>query len=264
MCPSSAASARATAPTAALDPPTRHAQLVIGRGHDKGVDYWALGILLYEQVAGYSPFADHEHHDQMAICKSILRGEFEFPAWVKDKEVRGACDSIARTAAAVAARCYYTRPKVRPRTPRRHQRLLPAMRCLLPTNSTAHIVPSQRRSVAPAPVATAPRPHPARASPHAPPLRLAARPAPQLRDIIHRLLQKDVARRLGCLRGGAGDVKAHRFFRPIDFDMLYRKALPAPWKPKLAGTLDTSNFEAYEETDVVEPYSGDAEWDRDF
>lgn len=69
-------------------PPHSSAQLVIGRGHDKGVDYWALGILLYEQVAGYSPFADHEHHDQMAICKSILRGEFEFPAWVKDKEAR--------------------------------------------------------------------------------------------------------------------------------------------------------------------------------
>ena len=62
-------------------------QLVIGRGHDKGVDYWALGVLLFEQVAGYSPFADHEHHDQMTICKSILKGDFEFPSCVKDKDV---------------------------------------------------------------------------------------------------------------------------------------------------------------------------------
>ena len=79
-----------------------------------------------------------------------------------------------------------------------------------------------------------------------------------------RLLQKDVARRLGCLRGGAGDVKSHRFFRHIDFDLLLRKALQPPWKPKLAGTLDTSNFEPYEEDDTVEPYSGDDAWDREF
>lgn len=42
-------------------------ELVLGRGHDKGVDYWALGILLYEQVAGYSPFADRAHNDQMVM-----------------------------------------------------------------------------------------------------------------------------------------------------------------------------------------------------
>ena len=31
-------------------------EIVLGRGHDKGVDYWAFGILLYEMEAGYSPF----------------------------------------------------------------------------------------------------------------------------------------------------------------------------------------------------------------
>jgi CRP-like cAMP-binding protein len=35
-------------------------ELVLGRGHDKSVDYWAFGILVYEMLAGYSPFADHQ------------------------------------------------------------------------------------------------------------------------------------------------------------------------------------------------------------
>lgn len=53
-------------------------QLVLGKGHDKGVDYWALGILLYEMVAGHSPFADSVNKDQMVICFNILKGDVEF------------------------------------------------------------------------------------------------------------------------------------------------------------------------------------------
>jgi protein kinase X len=85
-----------------------------------------------------------------------------------------------------------------------------------------------------------------------------------LRDLIHRLLQKDVTKRLGCLRGGAGDIKAHRFFRGLDWDALLRKELPAPWKPRLSNPLDTSNFEEYDEDDRVEQYNGDDAWDANF
>ena len=31
-------------------------ELVVGKGHNKGVDYWTLGILIYEMTVGYSPF----------------------------------------------------------------------------------------------------------------------------------------------------------------------------------------------------------------
>lgn len=76
---------------------------------------------------------------------------------------------------------------------------------------------------------------------------------------------KDVTKRLGCLRGGAGDVKAHRFFRGLDWEALYRKELPAPWRPVVRSPLDTSHFDQYDEEERVEPYrAGDDPngWDK--
>jgi len=54
-------------------------EIVLGRGHNKGVDHWALGILCYEMLAGYSPFADLQGMDQVVICKNIVSGKLVFP-----------------------------------------------------------------------------------------------------------------------------------------------------------------------------------------
>ncbi len=40
-------------------------EIVMGQGHHKGVDYWATGVLIYEMICGYSPFADMERNDQV-------------------------------------------------------------------------------------------------------------------------------------------------------------------------------------------------------
>jgi len=54
-------------------------ELVLGRGHNKAVDYWAFGILLYEMQCGYSPFADQNGMDQVVICRNIVNGKLVFP-----------------------------------------------------------------------------------------------------------------------------------------------------------------------------------------
>lgn len=48
-------------------------------GHGKGVDYWAIGILTYEMIVGSSPFADHQHGDQMTICRNIVEKKLRMP-----------------------------------------------------------------------------------------------------------------------------------------------------------------------------------------
>jgi len=44
-------------------------ELVLSRGHDKSVDYWALGCLIYELMVGRTPFQDD---NQAEIFKKII------------------------------------------------------------------------------------------------------------------------------------------------------------------------------------------------
>jgi len=52
-------------------------EIVAGRGHGFGVDWWTCGILIYELLAGYTPFYDR---DQMLMYRKIARGKFNYPS----------------------------------------------------------------------------------------------------------------------------------------------------------------------------------------
>ena len=47
-------------------------EVVLSRGHDAGVDHWALGCMMYEMIAGYTPFVGG---DQMEIYEHIIAHE---------------------------------------------------------------------------------------------------------------------------------------------------------------------------------------------
>eukprot|EP00308_Calcidiscus_leptoporus_P008285 CAMPEP_0119357114 /NCGR_PEP_ID=MMETSP1334-20130426/5566_1 /TAXON_ID=127549 /ORGANISM="Calcidiscus leptoporus, Strain RCC1130" /LENGTH=889 /DNA_ID=CAMNT_0007371295 /DNA_START=176 /DNA_END=2845 /DNA_ORIENTATION=+ len=95
-------------------------ELILEKGHGKAVDYWALGVLCYEMINGYSPF---EAEETLQTYQKILDGTVNYPS---------SLDSDAK-------------------------------------------------------------------------------------DLISKLLQKDISRRLGNLLGGAKDIKNHAFFADVDW-----------------------------------------------
>jgi serine/threonine protein kinase len=60
-------------------------EVLLNKGHGKPVDWWTLGILIYEMVVGYPPFVDE---DPMGIYQKILSGKIVFPK-LFDKNAKG-------------------------------------------------------------------------------------------------------------------------------------------------------------------------------
>ena len=51
-------------------------EIILNKGHAKPVDWWTLGILLYEMLVGIDPFNDD---DPMMIYQKIIKGKIKFP-----------------------------------------------------------------------------------------------------------------------------------------------------------------------------------------
>ena len=135
------------------------------KGHNKAVDYWALGVLIYEMTAGFVPFyAD----DPMEVYQLILDGELKFPS------------HFSRSAS----------------------------------------------------------------------------------DLIRKLMNPNVSKRLGNTKGGVSDIIRHRWFAGYDWDGLLERKLPPPIKVRVKDAEDTSNFDDYGEDDAARVRS--CSWNPDF
>ena len=53
-------------------------EIVTGQGHGKAVDWWTLGVLVYEMLASFPPFVAD---DPIDTYRKIIRGRIRFPRY---------------------------------------------------------------------------------------------------------------------------------------------------------------------------------------
>jgi len=55
-------------------------EIILSRGYGKAVDWWALGVLIYEMLVGYPPFFDDDPYE---IYEKIVAGKVKYPNFMK-------------------------------------------------------------------------------------------------------------------------------------------------------------------------------------
>lgn len=53
------------------------------------------------------------------------------------------------------------------------------------------------------------------------------------KSLVKHLLEADLSKRYGNLKGGVDDIKLHRFFKGLDWTALVSKTLKASYLPKV-------------------------------
>ncbi|KAJ3207761.1 Serine/threonine kinase [Dinochytrium kinnereticum] len=76
-------------------------------------------------------------------------------------------------------------------------------------------------------------------------------------SLLHGLLNKDPARRLGGGKLDAEEVKRHAYFAGVDWNAFMQKRVAPPWKPTISSATDVSNFDSEftKEPPVLTPIS---------
>lgn len=78
-------------------------EIILNRGHDKAVDYWALGIFIHELLMGKPPFRASDH---LRTYNMIIRGIDNIELSEKmSKTVRGLIRKLCRATASDRLGC---------------------------------------------------------------------------------------------------------------------------------------------------------------
>lgn len=74
------------------------------------------------------------------------------------------------------------------------------------------------------------------------------------KSLIKHLLTHEINKRYGCGLKGISQIKNHRFFKSIDWDLIKeRKWQTVPFIPKISNQLDSSYYMRYsEETSLIQ------------
>lgn len=71
---------------------------------------------------------------------------------------------------------------------------------------------------------------------------------------MKHLLVADLTKRYGNLKGGVNDIKMHRFYQSLDWEMLLQKKLVPRYKPVVKTKGDASNYSTYpDSTELPKP-----------
>ena len=68
-------------------------EILQSRGHNKSVDWWSLGILIYEMMHGYPPFYDDNN---LSLYQKILSSPYYWRLAAKDSENKNVKDIVKR------------------------------------------------------------------------------------------------------------------------------------------------------------------------
>ena len=71
------------------------------------------------------------------------------------------------------------------------------------------------------------------------------------KSLVKHLLQADLSKRYGNLKGGVGDIKQHRFYKDFDWMKLSEGKLKAPYIPDIKADNDASHFNQYPDSDTL-------------